>query len=217
MRLDRLLLCCKAAQTFPPVTFDMSDVTRLLHSIEDGNRQAAAELLPLVYDELRKLAAVQLAGEMPGQSLNATALVHEAWLRLSGDADSLRWDGRRHFLGAASIAIRRILVDRARQRRRLRHGGALVRQPVDLDELPGDVADDEILALHEALEAFARHDEAKARLVELRFFAGMTLQEAAETLGISPSTADRAWKYARAWLYAAMNIDDGKQSSAVLT
>jgi RNA polymerase sigma factor (TIGR02999 family) len=180
-------------------------VTHVLHKLQQGDPSAAADLLPLVYDELRRMAAAKLAGEKSGQSLNATALVHEAWLRLAGDGEQARWDGRRHFLGAAAIAMRRILVDRARQRKRLRHGGEFVRRRVDLDQLPGDVPDDEILALHAALEAFARHDETKARLVELRFFAGMTLPEAAKVLEISPSTADRAWKYARAWLYAAMS------------
>jgi RNA polymerase sigma factor (TIGR02999 family) len=216
-RLNGLLPCFVTSHTILPAAFDMSDVTRLLHSIETGDRQAAAELLPAVYDELRKLAAVQLTHENAAQSLNATALVHEAWLRLVGDGDRPHWENRRHFFGAAATAIRRILVDRARQRNRLRHGGAFARQFVDLDQLPGDVADEEILALHEALEAFARHDEAKARLVELRFFAGMTLPEAAETLGISPSKADRAWKYARAWLYAAMNTNSGRESSADVT
>jgi RNA polymerase sigma factor (TIGR02999 family) len=189
------------------------DVTHVLHKLEQGDPSAAADLLPLVYSELRKLAAANLASDKAGQSLNATALVHEAWLRLVGDGEQVRWDGRRHFIGAAAIAMRRLLVDRARQRKRLRHGGEFVRQLVDLDQLPADAADDEILALHEALEALARHDETKARLVELRFFAGMTLPEAAEVLGISPSTADRAWKYARAWLYAQMNRPDPEKNS----
>jgi RNA polymerase sigma factor (TIGR02999 family) len=189
------------------------DVTHVLHQLEQGDPSAAADLLPLVYSELRKLAAANLASDKAGQSLNATALVHEAWLRLVGDGEQVRWDGRRHFIGAAAIAMRRLLVDRARQRKRLRHGGEFVRQLVDLDQLPADAADDEILALHEALEALARHDETKARLVELRFFAGMTLPEAAEVLGISPSTADRAWKYARAWLYAQMNRPDPEKNS----
>lgn len=185
----------------------MSEVTNLLHSIKAGDRRAAADLLPLVYEELRKMATAQLAGEKAGQSLNATALVHEAWLRLVGEGDQPNWENRRHFLGAAATAIRRILVDRARQRRRLRHGGAFARQFVDLDQVPDGIADVEILALHEALDALARHDAMKARLVELRFFAGQTLLEAAQSLGISPSTADRSWRYARAWLYAKMGED----------
>lgn len=193
----------------------MSDVSRLLQSLHAGNPQAAGDLLPLVYEELRQLAAVHVARERPGYSLNATALVHEAWLRLVGDGDRQIWENRRHFFGAAAIAIRRILVDRARQKDRLRHGGAFVRKPVDLDQLPDDGVDGEILALHEALESFARHDETKAKLVELRFFAGMTLPEAAELLGISASTADRAWRYARAWLYAAMNKGGEENSSGV--
>jgi RNA polymerase sigma factor (TIGR02999 family) len=183
----------------------MSDVSRILISIEAGERQATAELLPLVYNELRRLAAAQLAHEKPDQSLNATALVHEAYLRLVGDEGAASWDNRRHFFAAAATAIRRILVERARQRARLKHGGALTRQPVDLDALPNESSDEDILPLHAALEALAAHDVTKAKLVELRFFAGMTLPEAAAALGISPSTADRAWKYARAWLYTAMD------------
>lgn len=182
----------------------MSEFSQILQAIEAGDRLAADQLLPLVYGELRQLAAGQLARERPGQSLNATALVHEAWLRLINAESPPGWQNRRHFFGAAATAIRRILVERARHRKRLRHGGAFDRQFVDLDQLPGEASNEEILALHAALEALARHDESKARLVELRFFAGMTLSEAAQALEISPSTADRAWKYARAWLYAAM-------------
>lgn len=191
----------------------VSDVSDLLQSIRSGNHLAAERLLPLVYSELRAMAARQLTRERPGQSLNATALVHEAWLRLVGDCDRQTWENRQHFFGAAATAMRRVLVDRARKRGRLRHGGAFVRTSIDLDQLSDEVVDDQILALHEALEAFSRHDPTKARLVELRFFAGMTLPEAAEMLGISGSTADRAWRYARAWLYAAMNVaGDGNLS-----
>lgn len=183
----------------------MSDLTKILVSIERGERQATAELLPLVYDELRRLAAVQLANEAPGQSLNATALVHEAYLRLLGGDNEVKWDNRRHFFGAAANAIRRILVERARRRARLKHGGAIERRCVDLDGLPDESPDTDIIRLNDALEALAVHDATKAKLIELRFFAGMTLPEAASVLKISPSTADRAWKYARAWLYAEMD------------
>jgi RNA polymerase sigma factor (TIGR02999 family) len=193
----------------------VSDVSRLLRSIQSGNPPAETDLLPLVYEELRALAAGHVLRERQGQSLNATALVHEAWLRLVDDGDRLIWENRRHFFGAAATAMRRILVDRARKRARLRHGGAFVRMPVDLDQLPDEVIDDEILELNEALETFARHDATKAKLVELRFFSGMTLPEAAEMLGISVSTADRAWKYARAWLYAAMKASREKDSYGV--
>jgi len=189
----------------------MNDFSRILISIEAGERHATAELLPLVYDELRRLAAVQLAHEKPGQSLNATALVHEAYLRLVGDEDAANWDNRRHFFAAAATSIRRILVERARARARLKHGGALKRRHVDLDAIPLESPDEDILPLHEALEALAAHDATKAKLVELRFFAGMTLPEAAEALAISPSTADRAWKYARVWLYAAMDESSEKK------
>jgi RNA polymerase sigma factor (TIGR02999 family) len=183
----------------------MSDISKILVSIESGNRQAAAELLPLVYDQLRSLAAAELEHEKPGQSLNATALVHEAYLRLVGNEDVANWDNRRHFFVAAATSIRRILVDRARHRARLKHGGERSRCSIDLDALPNESSDEDFLSLHEALEALTAHDALKAKLVELRFFAGMTLPEAAAALEISPSTADRAWKYTRAWLYARMD------------
>lgn len=182
----------------------MSEFSQILQAIEAGNPLATNELLPLVYDELRRLAAGHLAGERAGQTLSATALAHEAWLRLAGKDVAPTWQNRRHFFGAAAVAIRRILVDRARQRKRVRHGGAVQRQSVDLDQIPAAGTDEEVLELHEALESLARHDEKKARLVELRFFAGMSLPEAAQALDISTSTAERAWKYARAWLYTAM-------------
>lgn len=195
----------------------MSDDSDLSKSMQSGDDRAAADLLPLVYEELRRLAEAQVAREPLGQSLNATALVHEAWLRLVGDETPPNWENRRYFFGAAAIAMRRILVERARRRGRIRHGGAFSRQFVELDQLPNDIADEDILALHEALEALAQHDAAKARLVELRFFAGMTLPEAAAALGISTSTADRSWKYARAWLYTAMNNDREENFPSDLT
>jgi RNA polymerase sigma factor (TIGR02999 family) len=189
----------------------MSDVTHILAGIEQGDPHAAEQLLPLVYDQLRKLAAQKLAQEKPGQTLNATALVHEAYLRLvenaqdeSAQASEPVWSNRRHFFAAAAEAMRRILVENARRKGRAKHGGGRRREHPDLDALSAGNPDHDLLALHDALEQLAAHDPVKAKLVELRFFAGLTLQQAAECLNISPSTADRAWRYARAWLYAAM-------------
>ena len=186
----------------------MSDVTRILSAIEQGDPNAADQLLPLVYDELRRLGARKLAQEKPGQTLDATALVHEAYLRLVGPGAGPHWDNRRHFFAAAAEAMRRILVEKARHKGRARHGGGRQRQYADLDALHASGPAEELLTLHEALERFAAHDPRKAKLVELRFFAGLTLQQAAKCLDISPSSADRAWRYARAWLYAAMVGDD---------
>jgi RNA polymerase sigma factor (TIGR02999 family) len=182
----------------------MNDVTRILAAIESGDTHAPERLLPLVYDELRRLAAHKLAQETPGQTLQATALVHEAYVRLVGDGQERRWEGRGHFFAAAAEAMRRILIEAARRKRRLKHGGLAARQSIDLDGFVAGSSDLDIVDLHEALEKLAAHDAKKAKLVELRFFAGLTLPEAAACLDISPSTADRAWRYARAWLYAAM-------------
>lgn len=185
----------------------MTDVTRILTAIERGEPQAAEQLLPLVYDELRRLAARHIAQEKPGQTLQATALVHEAYLRLV-DAEAIpQWNNRRHFLAAAAQAMRRILVDRARRKQRVKHGAGRRREPAELDGFDIGGPPEELLALDEALEKFAIHDPVKAKLVELRFFAGLTLAEAAESVGMSPSTADRAWRYARAWLYAVIADD----------
>ncbi|HEV8421922.1 MAG TPA: ECF-type sigma factor, partial [Chthoniobacterales bacterium] len=174
--------------------------TRLLDRVERGDPQAADELLPLVYDELRKLAAAKMAGEQPGQTLQATALVHEAWMRLAGENHS--WQNRRHFFSAAAEAMRRILVERARRRGRLKRGGG-GHECLPLDEI--DVAieadDPNLLRVHEALEKLAKEDPVKAELVKLRFFAGLRIPEAAELLGLSGTTAKRYWTYARAWLY----------------
>jgi RNA polymerase sigma factor (TIGR02999 family) len=183
----------------------MNDVTRILSEFARGNARAAEQLLPLVYEELRKLAARKLASEAPGQTLQATALVHEAYLRLVGDNADPGWDGRGHFFAAAAEAMRRILVEAARRKGRVKHGGLVARERVDLDAMAAAGPDHDVLDLHEALEQFAAHDPLKAKLVELRYFAGLALPEAAAFLGISPSTADRAWRYARAWLYAAMD------------
>lgn len=186
---------------------DMADLTQILAAVEAGDPRATAELLPVVYDELRRLAATRLASEKPGQTLQATALVHEAYLRLVGRGDEPRWENRRHFFAAAAEAMRRILIESARRKGRDRHGGGRRRAEMDLDALLQSGPDEELIALHEALNQFARHDPLKARLVELRFFGGLTLAEAAACLNFSPSTADRAWRYARAWLYTAMAGD----------
>ncbi len=188
----------------------MKDVTQLLKAIQAGDTHAAAELLPLVYEALRRLAAEYLAREKPGQTLQATALVHEAYLRLVGDAADRHWDCRGHFYAAAAEAMRRILIENARRKGRIKHGGLVARQDIDLGALAAATPDHDLLDLHDALEQLAAPDPLKAKLVELRFFTGLTLPEAAACLGISPSTADRAWRYARAWLYAAM--DDAKKA-----
>jgi RNA polymerase sigma factor (TIGR02999 family) len=176
----------------------MSDLTRILGAVGQGDPQAAAQLLPLVYDELRRLAAAQMAREKPGQTLDATALVHEAYLRLVGDQ---QFDNRRHFLAAAAEAMRRILVENARRKRSLKRGGD--RRRLDLNAAqPVEVERSEpLLALDEALDRLQARDPDKAQLVKLRYFAGMTIEQAAETLAISVTTANRWWNYARAWLH----------------
>jgi RNA polymerase sigma factor (TIGR02999 family) len=178
----------------------VSEVTRILEAAQRGDAKAADELLPLVYAELRKLAAHKMANEAPGQTLQPTALVHEAWLRLT-DGEERKWDNRGHFFAAAAEAMRRILIDNARRKRALRHGGG--QRPVDIQEveIAAAMKDDELLAMNEALEKFAALDKPKAELVKLRYFAGLTIDQAAETLGISAPTAKRHWTYARAWLY----------------
>jgi RNA polymerase sigma factor (TIGR02999 family) len=180
----------------------MTEVTRILAAIEQGNLLAAEQLLPLVYDELRRLAARKLAREASGQTLDATALVHEAYLRLVGGDDSRRWNDRGHFFAAAAQAMRRILVDNARRKRALKRGDGLRRQPLEAVVAPQ--IDEELVALDEALQELAAADPIKAQLVELRYFAGLTGEQAAQVLGISPATADRHWTYARAWLRSAV-------------
>jgi RNA polymerase sigma factor (TIGR02999 family) len=180
----------------------MSEVTRILDQIQQGDAYAAEQLLPLVYNELRRLAAQKLAQEKPGQTLEATALVHEAYLRLVGAAEPRVYRDRCHFFAAAAGAMRRILIDQARRKQSEKHGGGCVRR--QLLEMPGSEPDEELLALNDALEQLAAEDPVKARLVELRYFAGLTNDQAAEVLGISPSTADRHWAYARAWLQTAV-------------
>jgi RNA polymerase sigma factor (TIGR02999 family) len=180
----------------------MNEVTRILSAIEQGDPQAAAQLLPLVYDELRRLAVHKLAQEKPGQTLDATALVHEAYLRLVGTESERQFTDRQHFFRVAATAMRRILIDRARRKRSRKHGGGQRRH--ELDAVAAPQPDAELLALDAALEKLAAGDPHKAKLVELRFFAGLTAAQAAEVLGISAVTADRWWSYARAWLQAEM-------------
>lgn len=186
----------------------MTDVTQILSQIESGDPSAAEKLLPLVYDELRKLAAARLAREKPGQTLQATALVHEAYLRLVGPAEARSWDHRGHFFAAAAIAMRRILIERARRKRRKIHGGDRQRRELDAERIVAPTQDDDLLALDAALTRLAERDPVKSRLVELRFFAGLTGDQAALILGISPKTADRYWVYTRAWLRREMEGGD---------
>ncbi len=179
----------------------MSEVTRILSAIEQGDPHAADQLLPLVYDELRKLAAQKLAQEKPGQTLQATALVHEAYLRLVDTDKVQQWNSRGHFFAAAAEAMRRIVVDQARHKASRKAGGGRVRQDVDGLEIALPEIPEDLLALDEALNKLAATDKKAADLVHLRFFAGLPLPEAAQMLGISPRTADRLWAYARAWLH----------------
>ena len=179
----------------------MAEVTQLLAAVSAGDRRAAAELLPLVYDELRKLAAVRLAAEAPGHTLQPTALVHEAYLRLAGPTDEEKWDHRGHFFAAAAEAMRRILVENARRKQRRKHGGGLTRQDLDEAAVAAPTPREDLLAVDEALTKLAATEATAAQLVQLRYFAGLTLPEAARVLGIAPRTADRLWAYARAWLH----------------
>jgi RNA polymerase sigma factor (TIGR02999 family) len=187
----------------------MGEVSRILDAIEQGAPQSADQLLPLVYDELRRLAAQKLAGEKPGQTLDATALVHEAYVRLVGSDAARIWHGRGHFFAAAAEAMRRILVENARRKHRAKHGGGLARLALDEVDPAAPEASDDLLALDEALGQLAAKDPIKAKLVELRSFAGLTLDEAASVLGISPSSADRHWAFARAWLFRRIRQDRG--------
>ena len=182
----------------------MSDVTQILHAIERGDARGANELLPLVYQELRKLAAHKMAGEAPGHTLQPTALVHEAFLRLVGSGQAQQWDGRGHFFAAAAEAMRRILVESARRKKRLKHGGQLKRVDVDAVDIPSPMPDDELLALDEALDRLAKVDTRAAEMVKLCFFVGLTQEEAALQLGVSLSTAERVWGFARSWLLREM-------------
>jgi len=182
----------------------MSEVTRILSAIEQGDPHAAAQLLPLVYDELRQLAAQKLAQEKPGQTLQATALVHEAYLRLVDTEKAQQWNSRGHFFAAAAEAMRCILIDNVRRKRRPKHGGD--RQRIDLDEaLSLDNPRDDLLALDEALTRLAAREPIKAELVKLRYFAGLSIEESAAVVGVSPATAKRYWAVARAWLFAELS------------
>jgi RNA polymerase sigma factor (TIGR02999 family) len=183
----------------------MNDVTRILAAVEQGATGPAEQLLPLVYDELRKLAAARLANESPGQTLDATALVHEAYMRLVGPTNDRAFANRKHFFVAASEAMRRILVENARRKHRAKRGGKLRRVDLEGDALEAPQRDERVLALDEALERFAAIEPAKAELLKLHSFGGLGLAEAAEVLGISPTTADRWWAYARAWLRAEIS------------
>jgi RNA polymerase sigma factor (TIGR02999 family) len=185
----------------------MSDVTRILSAIERGDRQSADELLPIVYDELRSLAAQRLNQEKPGQTLSATALVHEAYLRLVGPANAEGWASRGHFFAAAAEAMRRILINRARDKNRQKRGGGFRRIDLDKVESVLETDDEELLALDEALQQLATDDNVAAELVKLRFFAGLTLRETAEAMGLSQRTAEREWAYAQAWLYDRLRRD----------
>jgi RNA polymerase sigma factor (TIGR02999 family) len=178
----------------------MPEVTRILSQIESGDPRAAEELLPLVYDELRKLAAARLASEKPGHTLDATALVHEAYVRLVGVENLQQWNGRGHFFAAAAESMRRILVENARRKASLKRGGEMLRRDVAEVDLPSPILTDDLLALDEALTQLAQTDQQAAKLVNLRYFAGLTSAQAAEAMGISPRTADRTWVYARSWL-----------------
>jgi RNA polymerase sigma factor (TIGR02999 family) len=189
----------------------MSEVTQILSAIEQGDAHAAEQLLPLVYDELRKLAAQKLAQERPGQTLEATALVHEAYVRLVGtpsEGAALEWAGRGHFFAAAAEAMRRILVEKARRKRRHKHGGGRPRVDIELANIVSPMPDEDVLALDEAMTRLATKDPIRARLVQLRFYAGLSNEEAAKVLGISAVTAKRYWRYARAWLHREVGKGD---------
>jgi RNA polymerase sigma factor (TIGR02999 family) len=186
----------------------MSDVTQILSAIEQGDPSAAEQLLPLVYDELRKLAAQKMAQEKPGQTLQATALVHEAYIRLVDAEKVQHWNSRGHFFGAAAEAMRRILIDQARRRKSKREGGELKRRPLENVEIASPEPLVDLLALDEALGRFEQIDKPAAHLMKLRYFAGLTIPQAAEALGISPTTADRYWAYARAWLHTELKKGD---------
>lgn len=179
----------------------MSDLTQILEAVQRGDRQAAAEVLPAVYGELRKLAAYKMARERPGHTLQPTALVHEAYLRLVGPGDSPQWAGRTHFFAAAAEAMRRILVESARRKSRLKHGGHLERVELDEVDLPLPMPDDQLLALNDAIDRLAAVDTRAAEMVKLCFFVGLTQEQAARELGVSVATAERIWSFARTWLF----------------
>ena len=190
--------------------FLMSEVTRILNAIEQGEPQAAEDLLPLVYEELRRLAGRQMANEKPGQTLDGTGLVHEAYLRLVGVNRDRKWEGRRHFFATAAEAMRRILIENARRKRRLKRGGELRRVTLDDRHLVLSTDPDEVLAVDEAIVALAQVDHQAAELVKMHYFTGFTIEEAAKALDIPVRSAYRDWAYARAWLYRFLSIDDAR-------
>jgi RNA polymerase sigma factor (TIGR02999 family) len=181
----------------------MTDITQVLEAARQGDPQAATQLLPLVYTELRKLAAAKMARELPGQTLQPTALVHEAWLRVSGPGHT-NYQNRAHFFAAAAEAMRRILIDNARRKHAARHGGGQLRVDLEEADIAAPANDEQLLAVHEALDKLTAEDPAKAELVKLRYFVGLSVEEAAEVLGISTPTVKRHWAYAKAWLYRQM-------------
>jgi RNA polymerase sigma factor (TIGR02999 family) len=183
----------------------MTDITRALEAAQEGDPQAATQLLPLVYTELRKLAAAKMAHELPGQTFQATALVHEAWLRVSGPGQQ-NFQNRAHFFAAAAEAMRRILIDNARRKHALRHGGDQIRVDLEETDIAAPANDEQLLAVHEALDKLAAEDQSKAELVKLRYFVGLSIEETAEVLGVSAPTVKRHWAYAKAWLYRQMTI-----------
>jgi len=192
----------------------MNDVTHIISAIERGDPKAAEQLLPLVYEELRALAEKRLAWEKPGQTLQSTALVHEAYLRLVGADHTSRWNSRGHFFAAAAEAMRRILVERARRKRSTKHGGQRERLSLDRVEIAADAPSEDLLALDDALTKLAADDPIKAEVVKLRYFAGLTEEDAARALGISRTTAHRHWHYAKVWLFRELRGEDGGQADS---
>jgi RNA polymerase sigma factor (TIGR02999 family) len=190
----------------------MSEVTQILRAVEQGTSHAAEQLLPLVYDELRRLAVEKMAREKPGQTLQATALVHEAYLRLVAANEGRHWNSRAHFFAAAAEAMRRILIENARRKRGPKHGGGHPRVNLDEAVAYSQEPTEDLLTLNEALDCLAREDPRKAELVKLRYFTGLSVQEAADVLGISRATADRYWAYAKVWLYCAITGEDRPQT-----
>ncbi len=189
----------------------MNEITGILDAVHGGDPKAAEQLLPVVYDELRRLAAWRLANEKPGQTLEATALVHEAYLRLVGKEDP-QWNGRRHFFGAASEAMRRILVENARRKKRLKHGGGLERVDVNAVDIPCPMPDEDLLAMDEALDRLAEVDPRAAEVVKLCFFVGLTQEQVARQLDVSVATVERVWSFARAWLFRELQKSRGPQA-----
>ena len=184
----------------------MSDITLMLQAVARGERQASSDLLPLVYEELRQLAAARMAREAAGQTLQATALVHEAWLRLVGEGNR-NWENRAHFFGAAAEAMRRILIENARRKSRLKRGGGLARVELEELDLAEATPDDKILLIDEALERLAKEDSEKARIVTMKFFGGLTNQEVAQSLGVTERTIERQWAFAKAWMFRCIRSE----------